>query len=72
METKIESILSGNLLTEMETLEIRGGAGGLEINVFCNGAKCDTKCSGIDNPKSGDACGGGTLNVYCDTTTCPT
>lgn len=71
METKIESILSSNLLTEMETLEIHGGADiNRGTNTNCLEAKCSDKCTVIDNPKTGEKCGGGETNVNCNGAIC--
>lgn len=53
---------SMELLSEMECLEIHGGAGqteGIDINVYCNGAKCVESCT-IE--KKSVQCA---LNLFC-------
>lgn len=67
MEKKIENILSGHLLSEMETLEIHGGLGlGPDnpnaINVFCGETKC-LQCDDKELPNFQQKCGD--INIYC-------
>ena len=53
---------SMDLLSEMECLEIHGGAGGatgIAINVYCNAAKCGDGC--IEEKKSVQCA----LHIYC-------
>lgn len=68
-------IPSMDLLSEMEALEIHGGAYGGQIdldavvNTYCAGAKCHNCDCIIDKPKSVSECG--TSNTYCgDSTIC--
>jgi len=62
---------SMDLLSEMECLEIHGGAGqvgtdGITINVYCNGTKCGDGC--IEEKKSVQCA----LHIYCgENTQCP-
>ncbi len=67
MEKKIENILSGHLLSEMETLEIHGGLGlGPEnpnaLNVYCSPTKC-LNCTGTNLPKLDKGCAD--INIVC-------
>lgn len=71
METN-SNILSYDILSEMEQLQICGGQIGNpdnpdDINYYCNNAKC-SQCSCLNPIKAIVA--GCTTNVYCNTESC--